>query len=109
MAEQRGKNDPQGLLEAVEKYAWERHSTITLSSIQLSDPDDKERLVTDKDGYVLLDVEDVKIEEKDQDDYYASATIVFRVSQGEPLDTDPDTYRCYQLDDGSWEIEWHSC
>ena len=101
---------PQGLLNAVEIFAYDRHSRLTRHSIQtVWDEDDVQRLAIDKEGYLQFNVEVNEEIEQEGEFFYVEATIIFNVSEGEPLDTDPDTYECYLGTDGKWIIEWHSC
>lgn len=98
------------ILEAVEKYVYNRNSDLTTSNIMGIDEEDLERIITTKDGYLQFSVEDMDLERKEEEDgiaWYVEATIYFDVSSGERVEGGTDTYECYRCEN-EWCINWHS-
>lgn len=101
-------DEERAVLQAVEDYAWDRHSTLTSSDVEQWNLDEEEyaRLEWDEQGYLIVSVEDVHVEETQMEDgvkvWYVSATINAGLDSG-----DPDVYSCYMGEDGKYAIEWH--
>lgn len=95
--------------KAVEKYAWDRYSTLTHSDVARWNPTPEEWAVYKfHDGYLVIDVDDVYVDEIEEQDgertWYVSASIY----TGNEILGDPDLYSACKWD-GKWIIEWDSC
>ena len=101
------ETNEQAVLKAVEDFAWDRHSTLTASDIEEwnLDEEDHAKLQWDGQGYLLIIVEDVKIEtieiEYGLKVWYVAATINTGLDGG-----DSDVYSCYQGEDGKYVVAW---
>ena len=97
------------VLEAVKKFAYDRHSTLTKSNVIGFDEEELDR-VTTTDGYLDFSIENLEIVERDDEDegpiWYVSATIYFQ-TDAEPIEGSTDTYECYKGTD-EWIVDWHS-
>lgn len=97
----------QAVLKAVEDFAWDRHSTLTASDIEQWNLDEEEyaQLEWDQQGYLLVTVEQVKVEtieiEYGVKVWYVQAAINTGLDGG-----DPDVYSCYQGENGEYAIAW---
>lgn len=106
--------EQQAALQAAENYVYERFADLTRTSVEHEFREEElERLETEDDDYHLvytierLEIKIVELED-DLTLYYISATLIFQVTSGDPIEGTTDLYECYRGTDRQWCIQWHS-